>query len=316
MPRIAITGATGFLGRRLVPKLVAAGYDVRLATRAASREEEQISLFQIDLVTACDASLGSFLSGCDTLIHMAGEIVDESKMYALHVDSTRRLANAATAAAVPRWLQLSSCGVYGSVRSGTVVESCAKFPIGEYETTKWQSEQIACRWACENDKQVTILRPSIIWADDMPNNSLRSLIGAISSGLFFYVGRPGANYPAVHADDVADAILLAIQNPSKCAAFNVSENIPIETLVSTIADILRLPAPWIRVPEFMARLLATTSTIIPAMPLTPGRVDALCSHAIFSSEAIKASLGWQPKVQLRDGLDGLVKSVVASKVHK
>ena len=91
---VAITGGCGFIGRRLVEKHIRRGDDVRVLSRRNLFPVEGVDVFVVDL---CDfgSNLEAFADGADVLYHCAGEIHDESLMYELHVEGTRRLQEVA-----------------------------------------------------------------------------------------------------------------------------------------------------------------------------------------------------------------------------
>jgi nucleoside-diphosphate-sugar epimerase len=302
--RIAITGGSGFIGKHLIPQLLSEKHEIRLATRTERlTTNAETDYFQVDLLTASDTELESFLDGCEVLIHLAGETSDQSFMRPLHVDATLRLTRAAAAKNIAHWIQMSSCGVYGPVRSGVVVENTSKAPAGEYEITKWESEQIVYDWAKSSHKKVTILRPSIIWSSTMPNNSLRALILVVRRRLFFFVGKPGSIYPCVHVDDIVEAVSMSIKFQDRdIAIFNLSDNILIEDLIGNIASVTDSPVPTARIPESWARMIATVAESLPFLPLTRSRVNALSCRAEYCSAAAHNALGWKPKKLLREGL--------------
>lgn len=304
MARIAITGGSGFIGKHLIPRLLSERHEVRLATRTERLATDGgTSYFHLDLLTASDKELESFLDRCEVVIHLAGEISDQSYMRPLHVDATRRLTRAATEKNITHWIQMSSCGVYGSVRSGVVVENTPKAPTGEYEVTKWESEEIVHDWGTVIGRKVTIFRPSIIWSSTMPNNSLRALISTVRRRLFFFVGAAGSIYPCVHIDDVVRAICIATKHQSNSIAiFNLSDNIRIESLIATIAKVNSSPVPRVRIPESVARKIASVARLITFLPLTHTRVNALTSRTEYCSDAVRSALGWLPQKSLWEGL--------------
>jgi nucleoside-diphosphate-sugar epimerase len=302
--RIAITGGSGFIGKHLIPRLLSERHEVKLATRTERQAtDKKTSYFYLDLLMASDNELESFLDGCKVVIHLAGEISDQSCMRPLHVEATRRLTQAATAKNIEHWIQLSSCGVYGPVRSGVIVEDTPKAPEGEYEVTKWEAEEIVRSWGMANGRKVTILRPSIIWSSTMPNNSLRALISAVHRKLFFFIGAPGSMYPCVHVNDVVRAVSMAVERPGyDITILNLSDNVPIERLIATIATVNSSPIPTVRIPEFVARTIASVARLLPFLPLTHSRINALTSRAEYCSEAARNVLGWQPQKSLNEGL--------------
>ena len=117
---VAVTGGTGFVGAGVVRAHLSRGDDVRVLTR----REAPPALAGARLVRgnlAHGEVPKEFLSGADVLYHCAGELRNEGGMYALHVEGTRRLLELASGA-VGRWVQLSSVGVYGPRREGTITE--------------------------------------------------------------------------------------------------------------------------------------------------------------------------------------------------
>jgi len=174
---VAITGGTGFIGKKLVARLIAQGDTVRLLTRSAMPAEKSplLEVRQCDLLTAGVDELSAMLGGVDVLYHCAGQIKDVGSMRALHVDATHRLAKVA-AGRVAHWVQLSSVGVYGPVTAGTVTEDSALKPEGEYEITKTESDQIVVDAAKKGGFSYSILRPSNVFGAGMTNQSLFGLI--------------------------------------------------------------------------------------------------------------------------------------------
>jgi nucleoside-diphosphate-sugar epimerase len=313
MARIALTGASGFVGRHLVSQLSHAGYQLRIATRKPSIQQNgNIQEFWIDLIESDLGHVAEFLAGCDTLIHLAGEINDEARMRPLNVGATSKLAQASEINGLYHWIHLSSCGVYGKPQHNIVTEDCAKQPRGLYETTKWEAEQIIQNWGLKGKRKVTILRPSVIWSGDMPNNALRSLIHMVKRGLFFYIGPQGALYPLVHVDDVSRAALMSLNHKkSGTFIFNLSDHIPLEQLMAVIADISNCKQPHWRLPEGLVRSLAGFAALLPGFPLTQDRISAMTTRVRYSSDFAAAELGWKPMVDLRKGLTELIQTMKA-----
>ena len=177
---VAITGGTGFVGRRLLQRHLAAGDEVRLLTRRPSAPAS-CRRFEGDLATGRIPA--AFVAGADVLYHCAGEIRSEEKMHAVHVEGTRALASMA-AGTIGRWVHLSSVGVYGPRRQGDIDEAEPPAPAGVYEETKYRSEEIVLEASRNGAMQVAVLRPSIIFGEDMPNQSLRQWMAIINRGAY------------------------------------------------------------------------------------------------------------------------------------
>ena len=133
---IAITGATGFIGRKLALHHLALGDDVRTLTRRDSANAmlpNELTLYFGDLHNS--DSLLPFVDGVDVLYHCAGEIRNASSMHATHVEGTQNLVDVAKGR-IGRWVQLSSVGAYGQHRISVITENTPLNPSGEYEITK------------------------------------------------------------------------------------------------------------------------------------------------------------------------------------
>jgi nucleoside-diphosphate-sugar epimerase len=311
----ALTGGTGFIGRYLAKSLEFRATEVRILSRRAidlGTHPSSVRLFKGDL---CDPGFEprSFLEGVDVLFHCAGEAREEGAMRALHVQGTSRLASAA-AGRVKRWVQLSSAGVYGPRREGRIDEGSALAPANSYEATKAESDAIVTRAAAEGGFEYVILRPSIVFGVDMPNDSLRQLVRVIDRGLFCFIGPGGAIAPYIPVEDVADALLLCGTRPeARDQVYNLSGNIRLEEFIGTIAQALGRASPRLHIPKWLATLIANTGGVIPGFPLTQGRIDALTSRAVYESSKIWRELGFSPAVPLERRLADFVRSLKAKR---
>ena len=192
--RIAITGGTGFIGRSLVLRHIAAGDAVRVLSRRPGSQSglpDAVKMYLGDLVLGGDsASLSRFVDGVDAIYHCAGEITCAGRMRLLHVEGTRKLVEAAKGN-VGHWVQLSSVGAYGPHLRGVVAEETPLQPTGVYQTSKAESDQLVQQSAEDGAFSCTVLRPSLVFGPDMRNRSLRQMTATIDRGLFFFMARPG-----------------------------------------------------------------------------------------------------------------------------
>jgi len=294
---VAITGGSGFIGKLLVERHLQQGDQVRLLSRNASLESANVQYFLGDLSNP-NVDLFGFVDGVDVLYHCAGEINNESLMQELHVNGTQRLADAAQGK-IGRWVQLSSVGAYGVCRDGTITEDSKEQPFAIYERTKTESDKIVK----DSGIPYVILRPSNVFGNDMPNQSLRGLLRTIHKGLFFFIGKENkslVNY--VHVVDVIEVLMRCGSNDKSLGeVFNLSQSTTVEKMIASFASgMKRADKKILRLPESVVRILVYVLERFPGFPLTSSRVDALTGRCIYNSTKVQKILRFKYSMTLEE----------------
>lgn len=164
---VAVTGASGFVGRYVVRELLSRGHTVRALVRDASRARDGLGELaaKVDLVVGdiCDdAALARLLRGVDACIHLVGIIrevrgdtTDKPQTFErMHVAATRHVVDACRSAGVRRYIHMSALGVGSDGKA-------------EYQKTKWEAEKYVRRsFGDGTDLDWTIFRPSLIHGPD------------------------------------------------------------------------------------------------------------------------------------------------------
>ncbi len=143
-----VTGATGFIGRHLVPQLIENNYDVtclvRDPGRAGDLAAQGAALAKGDVTER--ESMRAPMQGADVVFHLAGlyavGVRDQAKMEAINVDGARQTLELAAELGVPRIVHTSTVAVFGNTRGRVVdetyrVEKAAMPSV--YERTKWEA---------------------------------------------------------------------------------------------------------------------------------------------------------------------------------
>ena len=311
---VAITGGTGFIGRKLVQRHLERGDHVRVLSRrplVVSGLPDSVEWFEGDLIAFDD--ILPFVDGVDVFYHCAGQLTDENGMRSLHVGGTKALVEASLGR-IGHWVQLSSVGVYGPVSNGLITEQSFLNPVGEYEITKAESDELVIGAAREGAFSCTVLRPSNVYGKDMTNKSLFDLIAMIERGLFFFVGHKGASANYIHVDNVVEGLIrCGAMQGAKDKTFNLSDHCSMERFVGIICSELGCQCPKVRLPEVMLRVMAGIMGKLPRFPLTVSRVDALTRRSIYSIKSIQDELGYQHVVSMEDGLKRLISGYVKHK---
>lgn len=301
---VAITGGTGFIGAEIASRHRTAGDEVRVLSRSSGS-------YQADL-TDPRADFSAFVANVDVLYHCAGEIRDPRRMQDLNVGGTQRLI-AAAGGSVRHWVQMSSVGAYGPHRNDTVTEDTPQGPVGPYETTKTEADEAVLAAARGGAFACTILRPSNVIGRRMVSRSAFHMISAIAGGYFLFIGRPGAQTNYVAVENVAEAAICCSKRaPDTPKVFIVSDGCTFEDFAQVVAHRLGRSTPSLRLPEGLARILATTAGRVRGFPLTPSRVQAMTVRATYSSNALRQQLGYCPPVSIKQAIADLVDTWRAS----
>lgn len=315
--KISITGANGFIGRKLVGALSRKNHAISVLSRHSNLKlPAGVRVVKGDL-TSIHCPLDHLLEGCEVVFHCAGDAHNDATMRPLHVDGTQRLLDAVYKEACQRkrvihWIQLSSVGIYGPLYRAAdsdriVTEDTPARPLGEYEITKTLSDELVIQAGKSGLMTYSILRPSNVFGAEMPNQSLRSLGAMVRRGLFFYVGRPGALATYVHVDDVIEALLrCGTDHRAKGKVFNISNDCFLEEMVDGIASALGVARPWLRLPESPVRIATHVISKFTRIPLTQERINALVSRTRYPCLKLEQELGFSPRISVPETIGEVV----------
>ena len=302
---IAITGASGLVGQRLLPVLAErdavtrlVGLDVRPPRRRARR-------LDFHLVDVARAELKPLLEGVDVLVHLASvvdPIPDEAVMARVNVDGTRRVLDAAAAVGVRRLVRVSSAAVYGAWANNPV-------PLTEDSPLRPNPGFSPAVQAAEVERLLAE------WREDHPGvvvTTLRSapVVGPGAERLpsRLLLGRPpvrvrGATPPvqAVHVDDLVAALALGVLDDYP-GTFNVA---PDGWLDHAAAAALLGASPVPALPaQVWTRLLGWSWTVgIGDVP--PEALPYVMHPWVIANDRLR-SLGWAPRHDNEEAIvDGL-----------
>ncbi len=211
--RVLVTGGTGFLGSRVVEKLVLEhGARVRVLTSNYARAA-RAARFDLELVRGDvgDRDLvRAAAEGCDVIVHCAyGSRGSERERRRVTVEGTRAVLDAALAVRAARMVHVSTMVVYGIGIEGVLDERSPKVHTGVgYADTKREAEELVLRYASEHDAQVTIVQPTAVYGPYAPSWTERVIDALLTRRLILVDGGVGLANP-VYVDDVVDALLLA-----------------------------------------------------------------------------------------------------------
>jgi len=228
--KILVTGATGKVGSRFVPRLIAKGHDVTILVREASKALPGAKAVISDLYEP--DTLPAAVAGMDAVIHLAAlfrTFTDNEGIVKTNHAGTVALAQAAKAAGVKRFVFVSTGNVYGS-GYGRPAKEDDIVDINDpraYSSSKIAAEQTLLKM----DLDVRILRLGFVYGDRDPH------IAEIMPVLKNWGRHPGSRMHMVHHLDVAQGLFLLLQQDGLDGQiFNVVDDAPI-TLYELAASV-------------------------------------------------------------------------------
>jgi len=300
-PLVALTGATGFIGRYLLSELPKRGYRLRVLLRRPSATPlESASAVIGDLARA--QNMSQALADVDAVIHSAGIAhamsgVPEDDYRLLNTDATIRLAQAAQRAGARRFVFLSSIRAQcGPVADAIQTESIEPKPVDAYGRSKLAAEQ----GLAALDIDWVALRPVLIYGPGVKGN-MAELIRLARSRLPLPFGAVRARRSLLSLDNLVQAIDCVLATPTPLRRpLVVADPSPV-TLPDMVAAIRRGLG---RRPG----LVPVPSALLAAACRLAGREEAYTRLAgsLVADPAALRQLGWAPSVTTPDGLASLV----------
>lgn len=226
MSTILITGATGLVGSRLLPRLLSDGHECRALVRGAVQLPTGAVVVPGDLDDP--STLVDAVRGVDAVVHLAAlfRTDDEDAIWRVNLDGTRNLVDAVTAHAPGARLLMTSTGnVYNHDQARPGVETDTCNPSAAYPASKVAAEALLR----DSGLTWTVLRLPFVYGDDDGHLASMPTLAA-RFGL-----HPAHTYSVAHHRDVAAAVRLALEGNLDGHIANVTDDCPV-----TVYDMARL----------------------------------------------------------------------------
>jgi NADH dehydrogenase len=300
---ICVLGGTGFVGSRLVTRLVAAGHRVKVLTRNRERHRHLLVLPELNLVNANVHDAGELavqFKSTEVVVNLVGILNERgyggSGFRTAHTELGRKVATTCRSAGVTRLLHMSSLG------------ADAQGGPSHYLRTKGEAEQIV-RAECGGTVDFAIFRPSVIFG---PGDSfvtrfahlLRLVPGA------FPLARASARFAPVYVGDVVEAMLRCLRGGAaseRSLELCGPDVFTLREIVALTAHTLRLRRWIFGLPDFLARIQGVVLGLLPGKPFSLDNFRSLTVDSVCSENGF-ALLGIEPQ-----SMPGIVRQYLGAK---
>lgn len=298
--RIALTGATGFVGAHLVRALHARGHHLQLLIRPGKRSplkpDERIK--EVFGTLEQTESLSKLVSGCDSVVHCAASVrgANWQDFYQPNVAGTQNLLSAVRNSDTRHLLLISSLA--------------AREPqLSWYAESKHLAE-IACRQL--SDQTCSILRPPAIYGPG--DKEMLPLLRMFYRGWALRVTPENQRLSLIHVHDLAAAVSRLVENPVH-GTFEASDSEPgdytWDKLYQTVSQLSGNKQRTLPLPSPVLKLLAAANLHLARLRgkkpiLSPGKArELLWLDWTADVQELTEATGWVPEIQLAEGLEGL-----------
>jgi predicted dehydrogenase len=310
--RVLVVGGTGFIGKRLVRALLAAGHAVRVLSRSATSARYELEGLAVEVAEGAldDAqAVDRALQGIEVVYHLAKAVGQRWQDYVDHDQvPTRVLAERALAAGVRRFIYTGTIDSYDAARPSTVIDGHTPLDPAIatrnlYARSKAACEALLLEMHRTRGLPLVIFRPAVVIGEGCPPAHWG--VGMFHSDTRVqYWGRGDNKLPLVLVDDVADALLRGLDRPGLEGQAFLLTDAPLLSAREYVDEVSRLCGTRLRAtptPIWRFFLLDLAKEAVKYAIRHPNRKrpshhDWACRQlaARFDNTRSREVLGWQP----------------------
>lgn len=299
---VLVTGASGFVGRHVVPDLVREGWSVRRAVRRPKGLDDEVVVETVGPDTDWTAAL----EGVDAVVHLAARVHHKHEEHAVqlyrnvNIAGTLNLARSAATAGVRQFIFISTVLVHGRTNEGRppFSEDDILTPRGLYGMSKAAAEAGLRMLARDSDMNISVIRPPLVYGAGAKGN-FELLTRVVNFGLPLPFAAIRNHRAFLAVQNLSSFILRRLVHPDSASNFEIFLVADREQ-VSTPEFIERMA----RASGKRPRLFGMSPELLSSLLGLVGRQDThdslIGSLELNVSKAI--ATGWQPEVSLDEGL--------------
>lgn len=311
--KVFVTGGTGFIGSEFIDRISRTEHEVTCLVRKTSKVEK-LRKAGVDLVygdVTDKASVLEGMRGCDSAVHLANVYsfwAPDMKVFKdVNVDGTRNVMDSVLLSGLSKVVHVSTVGVYygtheelpeGSSPEDTEYYKAQK---SEYTRTKYLADSICWDLFRRENLPLVMVYPGGVLGGGDPKPSGDNIKNIVKRYQRFYIF-PETLATFVHVNDVAEAILRALEKPGNIGGrYPVgNETMTFKEFTDTVCEIAEIPSPKLTMPGALASAgakmttwLANTIKKPPILGLCNDVVGAFCTDQCFDGSMTKSELGFE-----------------------
>ncbi|MFE9764508.1 NAD-dependent epimerase/dehydratase family protein [Streptomyces sp. NPDC005808] len=316
MATVFVTGGSGFVGSRLITRLIKEGHSVRALARsdAAAGKVKDLGALPVRGDLADVAGLRAAVAGSELAFHSAARTAGpgtREQFWADNVDGTANLVRAARAAGVRRLVHVSTEAVVMNGRPLVNVDESAPLrpdSRAPYVASKAAAEQIVID--ANGSLETVVVRPRFIWgAGD--TSLLPVLVDMVNSGRFAWVGGGRHLTDTAHVDNVVEGLMLAAERGRPGQTYFVTDGEPVafRDILTELLATQGVSAPTKSLPYGVARTVAAVGETLwrglrlkGAPPLDYLSMWVTSLECTIDITKARTELGYQPIKTQKEGL--------------
>ena len=313
MMKIMIIGGSGFIGTRLVDRLIKnQALSISILDKIESKKYP--NLYQHCDITVIDTLRTALSKDVDLVINLAAEHKDNvtpvSLYYDVNVQGQKNICTVMDEYNIKKLIFTSSVAVYGFVTEDT--DELGKIdPFNDYGKSKHQAELATYDWLDET-KQFSVIRPTVVFGEGNRGN-VYNLLSQVASGKFLMIGKGENQKSMAYVENVAAFIEHLIENGQGHQVFNYIDkpDFNMNKLVSIVNKALGKKGSVLRLPYSLGLLAGYGFDVLAKLtgkelPVSSIRVKKFCARTQFKSRT--DYLGFKPVCSLEEGLSCTVKN--------
>jgi uncharacterized protein YbjT (DUF2867 family) len=283
--KVFLTGASGFVGRHMLARLLQQGHSVRALVRtmpSQPKQQTQVEYVAGDVVSG--EGLDSGMQGCDAVIHLVGIIMEKGKntFEAVHHLGTKNVVEAAKRNGIGRFVQMSALGVRAD-------------GVAAYQTSKWRGEEEVRK----SGIPYCILRPSLIFGPG--DGFVTQMMDTMRKAPLFrpVPGDGSPKFRPVFVGDVTSCFEKALTTnaaTSRTIELGGADELTLNEVLAEIARCAGVKKPAVHVPmPLMSLGAAMLETILPNPPVTTDQLKMLREGSTCDIGPMKRIFAIEPR---------------------